>query len=215
LEDQWQDGEARKMLAGSRWDYLVLQQGPSSRPESQVHLRKWAKRWADEARKHRATPALYMVWPFQGQGDGFKLVSQSYRSAATASQSRLLPAGEAWEESLRGKPNVPLYQGDRLHPTVAGSYLAALVITQGLTGIRPSAIPGKLTLATGQVVEMPEEQAKALRQSAEKAAEETSGTTFTPPPSQETDETKGLIFCSPSLAAIIAGRLQATGDPLK
>jgi hypothetical protein len=81
LEDHWQQGRAREALASATWDYVVLQQGPSSRPESQVHLREWAARWADETRRNGATPALYMVWPFQGQKNGFEQVSQSYRSA--------------------------------------------------------------------------------------------------------------------------------------
>lgn len=171
LEDHWLKGEGRTALAQTHWDYVVLQQGPSSRPESQVQLREWAGRWADEARAHAATPALYMVWPFQGQPDGFKLVAQSYRRAADASKSQLFPAGEAWDLSLRGNRSLRLYLRDKLHPTPAGTYLAALVITQGLTGIRPTAIPSGLKLADGRAVELPEPQAQELRRSAEKAIE--------------------------------------------
>jgi hypothetical protein len=167
LEDQWQASPARRLLTGARWDYVVLQQGPSSQPEGRDHLRRWALRWADLARAQGATPALYMVWPFQGQTDGFRLVSQSYREAAIASKSRLLPAGEAWAEAVLSQPTVPLYSADGLHPTVAGTYLAALVITRGLTGVAPSAIPPKLTLANGRVLKLPEAQAQALRRLAE------------------------------------------------
>jgi hypothetical protein len=174
LEDQWKAGEARRKLAGAKWDFVVLQQGPSSRPESQVNLREWAMKWADEARAHGAKPALYMVWPFEGQSNGFKLVAQSYRKAAEASKARLFPAGEAWAEVLRGGNSIRLYQSDKLHPTLAGSYLAALVITHGLTDIKPTAIPSKLKLASGQTVALPEGQAKTLRQIAEKATEEKS-----------------------------------------
>jgi hypothetical protein len=167
LEDQWQTTQARRLLADAHWDYVVLQQGPSSRPESREHLRQWAVRWADLARAQGTTPALYMVWPLQGQVDGFRLVSQSYRDAAIASKSRLLPAGDAWAEAVRGQPTIPLYVADGLHPTAAGTYLAALVITRGLTGVAPSTIPAKLTLANGKVFKLPETQAKALRRIAE------------------------------------------------
>src|SRR5581483_7366731 len=125
-------GQARKALESGQWDYLVLQQGPSSRPESQVNLREWAVRWGNEARRRGATPALYMVWPFEGQKNGFQQVSHSYRAAAKASQALILPAGDAWQEALQKDPALGLYIGDRLHPTAAGSYLAALVITQEL-----------------------------------------------------------------------------------
>jgi hypothetical protein len=169
LEDHWQRGTSRELLAAARWDFVVLQQGPSSLPESQADLRKWAGTWADAIRAAGATPALYMVWPFQNQADGFKLVSQSYRTAATAARARVFPAGEAWQESLRRDPAVALYQSDGLHPTEAGSYLAALVMTHGLTGVKPRAVPARLTLDSGRVVALPEETARKLRQAAETA----------------------------------------------
>jgi hypothetical protein len=166
LEDHWQSGRSREMLSAQHWDFLVLQQGPSSRPESQVNLREWAQTWADEARRCGTKPALYMVWPFQGQAKGFELVSQSYRAAAKASGCQILAAGDAWNEALQIDPQLPLYQSDRLHPTNAGSYLAALVIAQGLTGIDPDAIPARLTLAHGPELVIPEEQANVLREAA-------------------------------------------------
>jgi hypothetical protein len=168
LEDQWRAGRARQAVAAARWDYVVLQQGPSSRPASQVNLRQWAVRWAGEIRRQGATPALYMVWPFQGQANGFEQVAQSYRLAATASQARLLPAGEAWQAALRRDPTTPLYQVDRLHPTPMGTYLAALVVTHGLTGVPPRSIPARLQLLSGQQVVLPEDRAEQLRQTAEK-----------------------------------------------
>jgi hypothetical protein len=163
LEDQWQRGQARKLLSSAHWDFLVLQQGPSSRPESRENLREWSTRWADLARAQGTTPALYMVWPIQGQADGFQLVSQSYRQAAIASRSRLLPAGEAWQAAVRSDPTIALYTADGLHPTSAGTYLAALVITRGLTGLKLDDIPSKLTLSNGKVLQLPDAQAKALQ----------------------------------------------------
>jgi protocatechuate 3,4-dioxygenase beta subunit len=193
LEDQWQIGDGRRKLAESKWDFVVLQQGPSSRPESQVNLREWAMKWSEDARAHGAKPALYMVWPFQGQNNGFKLVAQSYRKAAEACDGLILPAGEAWAECLRGGNSIHLYQADGLHPTLAGSYLAALVITQGITGLKPTSIPSQLKLASGQTITIPEEQAKLLRKCAEKIEDQPNATKFTRPPDNETDEMKRLI----------------------
>lgn len=168
LEDQWVNGPARRYIAQTRWDFVVLQQGPSSLPDSQVDLRKWSIEWAGEARKHNVKPALYMVWPVQGQKNGFELVAQSYRAAAAASEGRVFPAGEAWQEALRLDPSLPLYSTDKLHAMPAGNYLAALIIAHGLTGIEPATVPSKLSLSDGHTFELPEEQARKLRQAAGK-----------------------------------------------
>ena len=63
LEDHWNFTGARQALEDGPWDVVVLQQGPSALPESQVDLRTWAQRWADEIRAHGAKPALLTVWP--------------------------------------------------------------------------------------------------------------------------------------------------------
>ena len=63
LEDHWVAGTAGAELDTGEWDAVVMQQGPSSLPESQVDLRKWAVRFADRARAHQVRPALLTVWP--------------------------------------------------------------------------------------------------------------------------------------------------------
>ena len=166
LEDQWLAGRARKLLTETQWDYLVLRQGPSTLVESQANLKEWAGKWIDEAMRLGAKPALYMVWPQKGQKDGFSLVSRSYRSAAKA-QTLVLPAGEAWEKAIREDASLALYQVDGLHPTEAGSYLAALVIVQGLTGVHPAKVPSRLALTTGQTLSLSDDLAAKLRQAAQ------------------------------------------------
>ncbi len=168
LEDHWNGKRSRELLIARKWNHVVLQQGPSSLPENRANLRTWSVQWAEEARRHGAKPALYMVWPYQDQKEGFERVAESYRSAAAAARALLLPAGEAWRAIVRSDSQIALYEADKLHPTVAGSYLAALVLTQRLTGVKARKIPARLTLVSGRVVELPEDQAKRLRQTAER-----------------------------------------------
>jgi hypothetical protein len=170
LEDHWNAGASRKVLFSQPWDYVVLQQGPSSRTDSQANLKEWAVRWSDAAWRQGTKAALYMVWPFQGQERGFELVRQSYRNAGKASGALILPAGEAWQEALRLDPALHLYQADRLHPTLAGTYLAALVIVKGLTGAMPPTLPARLQLGQGREFVLPEELAEKLRQIARKVS---------------------------------------------
>lgn len=143
LDDHWQEGSARRRLApgGERWDVVILQQGPSSRPESRELLRKDAIRWAAAARAAGAEPALYMVWPIQSEPERWDDVRASYKGAADAVGGLFLPAGEAWREAARLDPGLALYSADGLHPTLAGSYAAALVIHARLGGGSPLGAP--------------------------------------------------------------------------
>ena len=94
LEDHWANGAALPALRGGRFDVVVLQQGPSSLPESRVNLIEWAKRWADEARAHDTRPAVLTVWPERERFSVFADVVRNYRDAARGGE-RAAPARRA------------------------------------------------------------------------------------------------------------------------
>jgi hypothetical protein len=141
LDDHWKQGDARRAIAQGPWDVVVLQQGPSALPESRRLLVEYARRFAEEIRKAHARPALYMVWPSVQRRADFGGVSESYRAAAKAVGGTILPAGDAWRLVLQRHRDLALYSADGLHPTRAGSYLAALVVVQGLYNQSPTGLP--------------------------------------------------------------------------
>jgi len=154
LEDHWSLTGAREALESAPWDVVVLQQGPSTLPESAANLREWAMRWADAIRAHSARPALYEVWPDSAFGVrlSFPALVRSYRSAAIASRSLFLPAGEAWQAAWRRRPRLALYGPDGFHPSRLGTTLAALVIVARLTATPPSRIPLPLPAKTAALL---------------------------------------------------------------
>jgi hypothetical protein len=141
LEDQWNQGTAQRRIAEGGWSIVVLQQGPSSLPESQVALRQWTARFDSAIRPTGARTALYMVWPESTRRDAFDAVSQSYARAAADVNGMLFPVGEAWRAAWRRDPDVALYGPDGFHPTPTATYLAALVIYQQISGRSPVGLP--------------------------------------------------------------------------
>jgi hypothetical protein len=141
LEDHWANGEALAALRSGRYDVVVLQQGPSSLPESRVNLIEWTKRWADEARAHGTRPAVLTVWPERGRFSVFADVVRNYRDAARAADALLLPAGQAWRNAFRRRSAIALYGPDAFHPSRLGTYLTALVAYTALTGELPRRLP--------------------------------------------------------------------------
>jgi hypothetical protein len=168
LEDHWVAGQGRTLLASARWDAVVLQQGPSALPASQVDLRTWATAWADEARARGAVPALYTVWPESYRQYALPTVIASYRDAAKAARAQLLPAGAAWREAWRRNRRLPLYGADGFHPSTTGTYLAALVVYAGLTSTSPVGLP-RVVRTPHVTVSLSAKVAKTLQASARTA----------------------------------------------
>jgi hypothetical protein len=171
LEDHWNQGDARRAIAEQRWSFVVLQQGPSALPESRSLLIEYTRRFAELARSRGAKPALYMVWPSESRMKDFDRVRDSYRQAAEQVDGVFIPAGEAWRAAWRHRPGLALYSPDGLHPTLAGSYLAALVIYQQLYDIPQTALPSRLRLRSGTVskIDLSTQEAELLEAAAAEA----------------------------------------------
>jgi hypothetical protein len=166
LEDHWAQGTALQIIARGNWRFVVLQQGPSSLPASRANLRQWTERFAQRIRAVGAEPALYTVWPESERFTFFDEVIESYRLAAEDVEGVTLPAGAAWLEAWEREPELALYGPDGFHPTLEGSYLAALVIYGGLSGESPVGLPARFALPTGTVLEVPAPTALVLQQAA-------------------------------------------------
>jgi hypothetical protein len=146
LEEHWNDGRAMRALREGTWTLVVLQQGPSSLPESRVVLRDYTNRFARVAKDRGAQVALFSVWPpfdfAQGKprprAFAFDAVTESYRLAAQDVGGTVVPAGEAMRAALGRDPALPLFDADGFHPSPVGSYLAALVFFQRITGQSPA-----------------------------------------------------------------------------
>jgi hypothetical protein len=143
LEDHWQRGDAVRAIRRGGWSHVVLQQGPSALPESQKLLREYTRRFDAEIKAVKATTALYMVWPARARQQDFDGVSASYAAAARDVDGLLVPVGDAWQAAWKRDPRLALYSPDGLHPSRAGTYLAALVIVSRALGITPIGLPAE------------------------------------------------------------------------
>jgi hypothetical protein len=171
LEDHWNQGDARKAIAEGKWDVVVLQQGPSALAESRKLLIDYARRFADEIRRAKAKPALYMVWPSRARFNDFNRVIESYAEAAQSVDGMLFPVGEAWQIAWAYQPELALYSPDNFHPSVAGSYLAAMVIYQQLYQDAQILAPPRLKLRSKSIskIELSIEEAALLHKAAREA----------------------------------------------
>jgi hypothetical protein len=145
LQDHWVDGRAARAIRGGCWSYVVLQQGPSSLGESRALLLEYAARFDAIVRAQGGRSALFSVWPAESRRADFDRAIESYALAAVQVDGLMLPAATAWLRAWERDPGLDLY-ADGLHPTQAGSYLAALVIAARLSGQAPAQMPASFTV---------------------------------------------------------------------
>ncbi len=174
LEDHWVRQQSHQAIAEKQWDVVILQQGMSGSAEGRALLLEYARRYAEEIYGAGAVPALYAVWPPRNAPDYnayFDAISESYRHAATETGGMLFPVGEAWREALRRDSTIELYSPDNLHPTLLGSYLAALVMFEQLYNRSPIGLPSSIAMQPplADTIHIPPATAAILQQAAAEA----------------------------------------------
>jgi hypothetical protein len=158
LLDHLADGGAKSMIQRERWDVVVMQQGSSALTEGRTWLYAGVDSLAPYIRAAGGAPALYEVWPSADRALDVPKVRESYLTAAQRVNGRFYPAGTAWQEAWRRDSTLALYEPDGLHPSSTGSFLAALVMYEQLTGKDARALPavayangGSLALAASTI----------------------------------------------------------------
>jgi hypothetical protein len=96
-----------------------------------------AKKQAEVARKYGAAPMLFMTWAYQDAPEMTAQLAEEYTKAGNANRMLVVPAGLAFARAVQRDPKVNLYNADKRHPSLAGSYLAACVIYAAVHGRNP------------------------------------------------------------------------------
>jgi lysophospholipase L1-like esterase len=134
LEDHLNAGVSKALK--EKWDFVVLQQGPSSMDDSRQQLIRDVKALAVLT---QARIAVLMVWPPRARWGALPRVAESHRLAAEAVQGVLIPAGIAMDEAL-GR-NIEVFQADGFHPSPAGTRVVALATYRALFKVAETPSP--------------------------------------------------------------------------
>jgi hypothetical protein len=168
LEDHWNSATTRSALDRGGWDLVVIQQGPSA-TEGRPSLLEYSALFSAEARKGGANLALYMVWPSLSRFFDFDGVFDSYHTAAVNEDALFFPCGEAWRVAWESDPGQAFYGADAFHPSLLGTYLAALVMFEQVTGRSPVGLPGVLRSRGGVGYAIDQQTARAMQLAAQEA----------------------------------------------
>jgi hypothetical protein len=169
LVDHVVAGRAVPVIKAGGWQFVVLQQGPSSVQINRDSLIMMTRYFDPFIRAIGATAALYSVWPQVVYYNTFDRAIESYRLAAQAVGGLYLPVGAAWQAALAGDPELALYSPDGLHPTELGTYLAALVMYERFTGKDARQLSGQALVSRRPMPEVPESRVRFLQRMAHEA----------------------------------------------
>ena len=155
LKDHWDSSASREALNSHPWDFVVLQDqstlGVNFYFEGQTRVggdelfRPYAELWANEIRKHHATPVFYLTWARKATPIDQAALNYAYIHAAKTTHSLVAPVGLAWARVRQTTPGIDLYFHDGAHPSSAGSYLAACVIYAAIFGKSPVNLPARIS----------------------------------------------------------------------
>ena len=130
--DHWDEGEVQQMIANGAYDYLVIQQGPSSQEWGREVLFEYGVKYNALCSANGVKLVYFMVWPSRAYYYTFPGVIKNYREASINTSSILCPVGEVWKNHFDSSGNFSYYGSDGFHPSLEGSIVAAQVITNKL-----------------------------------------------------------------------------------
>jgi len=94
-------------------------------PQLKTVFREYAKKNSDTMRRHGAKPVFFMSWAYADAPEMTAQLAEAYTQAANDNDAFVIPAGLAFARSIAQRPDLNLYDADKRHPSLMGTYLAA------------------------------------------------------------------------------------------
>ena len=148
--------ELFKNIRSTKWDYVVLQGFSRELAQDRAVIDKdsipYIKQLLDSiyANNSCTNVLLYQTW---GYDTGFKddslgidwtyqtmsdRIHEGYLYVSEQLNLSIVPVGKVWETVKENHPQIELYQEDKQHPSLAGSYLAASCFYSALFKTEPN-----------------------------------------------------------------------------
>lgn len=132
LEDHWNVGIIQPLISSNYYDFVIIQQGPSSQQYGRESLIEYGGRIAELCNSNDTKLAFFMVWPSIAYYHTFDGVITNYTDAASINNAILIAVGSNWKYYIDQTGDYSYYGSDNFHPSVKGSEKAALDIIQKL-----------------------------------------------------------------------------------
>lgn len=110
-------------------------------PQLRGAFHEYARKHSQTVVKHGARPILFMTWAYADRPEMTAQLAEQYTEAGRETGALVVPAGLAFARAIARNPRIDLYNPDKRHPSVAGSYLSACTILLAVYGKSPVGNP--------------------------------------------------------------------------
>lgn len=144
LRMHWNNGEAQQGIKRTGYDYVVLQEQSTLPIKNPLRFHENVRLFDQAIKASGAQTALYLTWARQNAPETQQAITDAYTAIGEELGAKIIPAGVAWRNFIRGHRSPVLHDKDQSHPTLAGSYLAACVFFAVLFGENPVGLASDL-----------------------------------------------------------------------
>jgi len=106
-------------------------------PQLQSVFHEYAKKQTQIIVENGARPVFFMSWAYKDKPEMTAQLAEQYTLAGNANDALVIPAGLAFAKATAKRPELELYQPDKRHPTLMGTYLAACTVYASIFGKSP------------------------------------------------------------------------------
>jgi hypothetical protein len=133
------DNEIRFNPPGRQYDTVIMMDCSQCpiHPQLQQAFHDTVKKDAQILRAHGVRPVLFMSWAYKDKPEMTRQLADQYTRAGKENGAMVIPAGLAFAKAIERRPSLELYQPDKRHPTLEGTYLATCATYATLVGKSP------------------------------------------------------------------------------
>ena len=106
-------------------------------PQLSKIFHEYAAKHSATVRKYGAEPVFFMSWAYADKPEMTEQLAAAYTKAGADNQAKVVPAGLAFARSIAKRPELNLYEADKRHPSLMGTYLAACTVLASVYGPSP------------------------------------------------------------------------------
>jgi hypothetical protein len=133
------DNEIRFNKPGKQFDTTIMMDCSQCpiHPQLSAVFHETIKKYAQLLNSQGIRPVLFMSWAYKDKPEMTPQLAEQYTIAGNANDALVIPAGLAFARAIAKDATLELYQDDKRHPTLEGTYLAACTSYAALYGKSP------------------------------------------------------------------------------